>query len=593
MMSWTLAVIIICILLALFFSWQEIIRADKRRLALRLFAIYIALAALACIALPVSYNSTTNMADGSDAILLTEGFVKDSIPANTPVFTTEKSIRDSYPKATLISSVAVLTRHQPAYKKIKISGYGLAADELGQLNNLPISYYAPAPPAGIQVVNWAAQIKTGHKLIIQGKYHNTATGPVQLLLKGLNTTLDSVTVKPGTNNFELSTTPKLTGRVVYQLLALNGNDTLSNDNVPVQIEATKPARVLMLNASPNFETRFLKNWLGQNGYAVASRALISQNKSAEEFVNINKLNLQHLSAGVLDKFDLVIGDLSALKALSAADASALKQQVTQKGLGIIVRADSSDKASSWFERDFPVTTLALKDQLSVALSLQNQKAKTARLNIDPSFIGNRANTQTLVTDAQNRGLAGITIAGAGKLSFTTLNHTYNWILAGNQPDYAALWSLLIGQAARKQLPGQNLNVVSAVPTVHRPVQLQLQGATTVSALINGTPAPAVQDANVPYEWTMKYWPQKTGWQQVNVSNTITQWWYNYPENDWKTLKNLQKIKINQEFSTLNNNKDVVTKQIQQTVKIEVPKIWFYIFLLVACTFLWIERKFST
>jgi len=591
-MNWTLAVIIICTLLALLFSWQEIRRADKRRLILRLLAIWIALASLACIALPVSYNRTTNIADGSDAILLTDGFVKDSIPAKTPVFTTEKAIQKSYTKATLISSVEVLINHKPAFKQVKILGYGLNADELKQIHGLPVSYNAPALPAGIQSINWAAKLKTGDRLTIQGKYH-TADNPVKLLLKGLNTSLDSVIIKPGTSEFELSTAPKLAGRVVYQLLALAGNDTLSNDNVPVQIEVAKPARVLMLNASPNFETRFLKNWLGENGYAVASRALISQNKSAEEFVNLDKMNLRHLSAGVLDKFDLVIGDLSALKALPPADASALKQQVTQKGLGIIVRADSSDKAASWLERDFPVTTLALKDQLSMALSLQNQKTKTARLNIDPSFIGNHTNTQTLVTDAQNRALASVTIAGAGKLSFTTLNHTYNWLLAGDQQDYAALWSLLIGQSVRKQAPVQNLKVVSTVPTVNQPVQLQLQGATAQgSMLVNDQQISTVQDAGVPYEWNLDYWPQKTGWQQANFGNTTTQWWYNYAQNEWNTLKKLQKIKINQEFSISNQKKGVVTKQIQQTVKIEIPKIWFYMFLLVACTFLWIERKFS-
>ncbi|MDT3404619.1 hypothetical protein [Mucilaginibacter terrae] len=591
-MNWTLAVIIICTLLALLFTWQEIRRADKRRLVWRLLAIWISLGALACIILPVSYSSKTNIADNSDAILLTDGFNKDSLPPATPVYTTDKAIQSSYSKAKLISSLDELTNHQPAFKQVKIVGYGLSEDELKQLNGLHIAYTAPSAPAGIQAVNWVGKIKTGEPLQVQGRYNNDIEKPVSLILKGLNTTLDSAIIPAGTSAFQLSTVPKPTGRVVYQLLALSGNDTLSNESIPVQIEPAKPVKVLMLNAAPNFETRFLKNWLGENGYAVASRALISQNKSSEEFVNIDKMNLQHLSAGVLDKFDLVIGDLSAFKSLPPADAGAFRNQVTQKGLGVIVRADSSDKAASWLQRDFPVTTMAIKDQLSVPLTLQNQKAKTAKLNIDPSYISYRNNTQVLASDAQNHELAGITLAGAGKLAFTTLNHTNTWLLSGNKTDYTALWTLLIGQSARKSASVQSWKA-DAIPTVNEPVKLLFQGsAIPGSSLINDEVNNSAQNAAIPYQWQNTYWPQKAGWQQAKAGNNTTEWWYNYSKSEWNSLKKMQKIKINKDFAANQTQKQTVTKQIQETQDIEVPKIWFYMILLVACTFLWIERKFA-
>jgi len=592
-MNWTLSVIIICVILALLFSWQEFARPDRRLLTWRLLAIWLALAALACIALPISYNGQVPVADQSNAVLLTEGFSKDSMPNNAQVFTTDKAIHKSYAKATLIGSPEELANRKPALKQVKILGYGLAADELKQLSGLTVSYTAPAAPAGIQSISWPGTLKTGDALNIQGTFKNNEAKPITLLLKGLNTSLDSVVLPANrTTAFQLGTLPKPTGRVVYQLLAFLGTDTLASENLPIQIKATKPVKVLMLNTSPDFETRFLKNWLSENGYAVAARAVISKDKISAEYVNIDKINLQRLSAGMLDKFDVVVGDLSALKSLSPAESATLWQQVTQKGLGVIIRADSSDKAASWLQRDFPVNTIAAKQQLSVPLILQNQKSKTAKLNIDPSYISYRNNTQTLVTDAQNHELAGTSLAGAGRLAFTTLNHTYTWLLNGNRQDYASLWSLLINKSARKPLPAQSWKIASDIPAVNESVEIMLQSANAPSNIkVNGENITTVQNSLVPYEWISTYIPKKQGWQTVNTNNTEPYWWYNGKNKDWKSLKFLQKTTLTKEFLKNQENKSSVTKQIQQTVKIEVPKIWFYLILLASCTFLWVERKF--
>jgi hypothetical protein len=592
-MNWTLSVIIICIVLALLFIWQEFTRPDKRRLGWRVLAVMLAVAALACLALPVSYNGRVPVADQSDAVLLTEGFSKDSIPTNKPVFTTDKAIRKSYTKAIWISSVQELAYRKPALKQVKIMGYGLNEDELQQFGPLVISYNAPAAPDGIQSIGWPGKLKTGETFTVQGQFKNTHTKLVKLLLKGLDTPLDSVNIVAGkTTGFQLSTMPKPTGRVVYNLLALAGTDTLMAESLPVEIVPTKPIKVLMLNTSPDFETRFLKSWLGENGYSVAARAIISQNKISEEYMNMDKMSLQRLSAGTFGQFDLVVGDLSALKSLSSAEGSALRQQVTQKGLGVIVRADSSDKATSWLQRDFPVNTVALKDQLNVPLVLQNQKNKTAKLNIDPTYIAYRNNTQVLVTDAAQHELAGTTLAGAGKLVFTTLNHTHTWLLAGNKTDYALLWSLLINKSARKLPPVQSWKIASALPSVHEPVQLVLQNASAPSNMIvNGQPVAPAQNPAIPYEWKSTYWPLKTGWQMASFSNGIVAWWYNYQKNSFSTLKSLKKIATTQNFVKNSLSKPSVTKQIQQNLKIEVPKTYFYLILLATCTFLWVERKF--
>ncbi|HEY0244362.1 MAG TPA: hypothetical protein VGC01_02265 [Mucilaginibacter sp.] len=592
-MNWTISVILICVLLAIFTIWIEYRRDNRSRLAWRILASIIAIVALACIALPITYLTETKTTGDNDAVLLTENYSADSIShaGYKMIFTTDKAIKKAYPKATLLSNIQDINNIHPAIKQLHILGYGLDEYELQQLNHIPVIYNAPSIPAGISAINWPGQLKAGELLQVQGSYNNTLSQPVKLLLKGLNTSMDSVNIPAGkSTSFELATLPKVTGRVAYTFLALNGKDTLEKGSVPVTIEAAKPIKILLLSASPDFETKFLKNWLGQNGYVVASRAAISKDKTSQDFVNMEKEQLDHLSAALLNKFDVVVGDLSTLKSLSPAENAALKQQVDQNGLGIVIRADSSGKATSWLQNDFGVNTVSAKTA-AVPLLLQGQKNKTAPLSVDPTYIADRNNIQNLVFDNQNHILAATTLSGQGKLVFTTLRNTYTWMLAGSNNDYSALWSLLINKAARKLPPAANWAVTSPIAGVNEPVTAQLQSsATPVQITIDHAVVSPVQNALTAYEWNYNYWPQIAGWHQINSNEKNSFWWYAYPKNNWNMLRNSKKIADTKKYSDNRNAITTVTKQIHQKVPIEVSKMYFYLLLLACITFLWVEKK---
>jgi hypothetical protein len=61
--------------------------------------------------------------------------------------------------------------------------------------------------------------------------------------------------------------------------------------------------------------------------------------------------------------------------------------------------------------------------------------------------------------------------------------------------------------------------------------------------------------------------------------------YTYAQKDWKTVQDAEKLSATKKYANTHKIGDIVTKQIQQKVRIDVPKIYFYILLLVACTFL--------
>ncbi|NCD71467.1 hypothetical protein [Mucilaginibacter agri] len=595
-MTWNYTILLVCLVLAIFAVWREIQRESKRNLALRIVAVLCSIGALACIALPITYQHELRLEDENQVVLLTDGYNADSvIDADARVYTISKKIKKDYPKATLLASVSEISDLKPAVTSVQVLGYGLSADELAQLHNLPVKFHPTIPPAGISAVSWNTQVKSGEKLSVQGTFANTTGKAVKLTLKGLGTTADSTFIAANTTaTFDLNTTPKHTGRAVYRLISTSDADTLANESVPFEITAVKPLKVLMLAAAPNFEDKFLKNWLSANGYGVAVRSMISKDKFSQEFVNVEQQSLQHLTTGLLDKFDIVLSDLDVLKNLNSAESAALKQEVQQKGVGIIVRADSTTHSNFWLQQNFPVNKVSSAGQVISSLKLQGHDGTTSKTLLDPVYIVAQNFTQPLVTDQQNHIMASSGLIGSGREIFTTLTSTHSWMLGGDEADYTALWSLLISKAAKHVPAAEEWSVVNNVASVNNNTKLQVEtGVANPEIKINQTNISTERQAHLPFAWQADYWPSHVGWQQVQQGSGMPHWWFAYPQQEWAGLKYRALLKESNAYATNHHNGVSVTKQIQQKVQVPVSKIYFYVLLLLACTYLWAEGKFSS
>lgn len=583
--NWSYIVIGTCILLAAFLLWNEFRRASKANLIWRLAAVVLAVAMLAGIALPLKYNSEVKVSADNKTILLTKGFDADSLKdlEGAQILTMDAAVKKDYPKTTLIRGVQQID----TTRQLHVYGHGLSTYQLDQLGNMPAIFHPAKPADGVANISWNATLKAGEQLRVQGKYHNTSAQKVQLILRGLNTVLDTTTIKPNsTSEFELVTVPKATGRVVYTLQSIADEDTLTQGSIPLQVDPVKPLRVLMLAASPDFETKFLKNWMGEQGYAVASRSAISKDKFTSEYVNVARFPLDRLSIATLKKFDVVIGDLSILNNLSGKESAALKQEVTDGGLGVIVRADSSGK-TSWLQTQSP--TRQVGKDVPAYLSMNGNRSGQ-KLSVGAHTIIFKNGTQTLVTGPQNQELAGSALSGSGKVVFTTLADTYSWMLNGNRQDYSVLWSALVSSAARKDTALVTTIHTQSIPYLNSPAQLAVSPGSRGMAL-NDTAVAPVQNSAIPFEWSADYWPTETGWQSIAQGNKKT-WWYAYKKRDWQGVNAAAKTAATARYASLHPVAGNVTKQIQQKVRIDVPKIYFYMLLLAACTFLWIENKLS-
>ncbi len=435
---------------------------------------------------------------------------------------------------------------------------------------------------GIQAASWQRRISAGAALRLQGRYNNNSPAPVKLLLTGFSERLDSVTIPPRRQRpFELTARPRHIGRAVYTLLAF-AEDTLAKEPVPVEVLPVRPLKVLMLAASPDFENKFLANWLSDNGYIVAMRTTISRNKYSYTFLDTARFPLERITPAVLTAFDLLVADAAALAALSGPELGALRAQVSEKGLGIILRADSGIAARNFYDRGFALSPAADKNERALSLQIVGSTMSANLLTAPAAYLRPAPGLQPLVWGPQQQILTGSSLYGTGRLVCNTLPNTYAWVLAGKPEPYQTLWSLLIQQAARPAPLQDQWRTGPAFPLIRTAVPLHLETARPgPRATVQDAALALAQDAILPFRWEGIYWPQQAGWQVASSPGGDSAWWYAFDEKDWRQLAAKERAQVEGRRAIA-----VTGENLRR-----VPPVYFLLLLMLGVIFLWVEEKF--
>ncbi|HQS52970.1 MAG TPA: hypothetical protein PLN99_13850, partial [Daejeonella sp.] len=239
-------------------------------------------------------------------------------------------------------------------------------------------------------------------------------------------------------------------KAVYALIGITEKDSILNENVPVFVQVQAPLKVLILSSSPDFENKFLKNWLFENQYSIAVRSAISKSKFSTEFLNSTRINLDRITPSVLENFDVLISDPNELSALSRAENQAIQNQLSN-GMGLIMIADSIPEAEGFFNRIFETKALVRADEKTISLSWDDYNTKKMSLGLSGSFrILPKDGNQALVMDDKANIIVSSKLSGRGRILLSSITDTYTWILGNDLKSYSSYWSELIGNVARKK-----------------------------------------------------------------------------------------------------------------------------------------------
>jgi len=581
-------IILVCIAVAGFLTFKEFKRNDKSRLIWRWVASVLMVACFALLIIPISY-SVKKQEPAGVINLLTDGTTLDTIATikdtkydlDSTLFPIRKNQKINH-----IADLAYYLKEHPNIKKINIYGHGLGENELKTLKEKQVSFHPAMVPSGVISASWQNKLKVSESLKVQGIYHNGSNEMVKLKLYGMGTSLDSVSVRPNSQfNFSLINKPKQIGKAVFNLIAIQGNDTISVEPVPFEVENKQPINVLILASFPDFEYKFLKKWLYENQYAVALRSQISKNKYSTDFLNMKTVNVNQLNQALLKNMDLVVIDEEELAAIPASDRSSIYNAV-DNGMGLIIRVTNPESKNNDQYEVLP--------NIEKPLSLRStDNLKFSDLSFKQTlFLKSGVNNQPLITDETGKIVVNSRLSGMGKILTSTFSSTYQWQLAGKQFDYTSFWSLLFAKSLRKKIEAQSFTIIPQFPSVDEKtrVMVSLADGKVPNISIDSVNISPRQNMEIPFEWDGVYWSKKLGWQSISI-NQKTENIYFYRKTDWKSAKNFIKLNNTTNFAANQPLKTVVDDKIEYLTTESVNKWWFFVGFLLTISFLWYEQRF--
>ncbi len=592
------------LLLALFWlggMYLEIKRMNPQRRLARVLIFSLACLALLLLILKPAYRQAEKT---PIAVLLTPDYQEENLDSlsqrkdSLRIFYLEEDRESLTEQGETIASLTVLPKMAPRLRQLYVLGKGVPAYELPFLDHYDTYFLANQEVKGLSSFVFPENGKVDEPLTLAGTYHPKQKDSLWLYLKNPGGTADSVLcVNQDTIYFSLTDRPKEAGKFLYQFVVKNAKDEiLQKEIIPLKIAEKTIFKVLVLNSSPQFETKYLKNWLAESGYPVVIQTQISKNKYKEEFLNQSPTSFA-LNTSFLQKQDLLICDAAYLGSLDAYALGQIRQAV-EEGLGLLIQLGERANSALPLLQSFGFQLLPLA-RTEATLAGQNfDLSGKIELETAPYRFVKKVGIQGLTQAENGETLAAAQIWGWGQIGVSLLAQTYPMQLQEQTDLYAAYWTRILNVLARASNRAYDWQVASSPILQHAPTIITLNSSQTPSEI--KVQAPSGQETNLysrqsPHlseHWQVQFWPREIGWHQLYLAEDSTSSWSFYVQAPaaWRELRHNRRLQTNLWWQ-LGRTKTNPTGENIAYLRLQIIPPWvFYLIFLVAVGLLWIETK---
>lgn len=585
--------IVAAVLLCSFLIYKEWKRQNRARLLLRILSIILLVGSLLFLVIPITYQFTRTT-NTKKLLLLTKGF-ENKLSKTERYFTLDSSVLQQVgsKRVKYLPDLPYYLRTHPEVSGLNVFGYGLSSDDLSNLRELSYEFQAAPEPSGFISVSWPNQVPLSSALNVQGVYDNKGNTPIQLLLEGAGSRLDSTTIAASQKtSFSLSTRPQQLGNAIYHLTVKRDDKQLTTEKIPFRTIEVPKMRIMVLASSPDFEFKFLRNWLFEDKYPAYFRTRISKDKFSTEQLNTAAKQAENFHASMFKEFDLIIADDEELAALPPSERATLNSRVSD-GMGLLLRISEAKPVSS-FGKLFLINAAVDSITTSIVPVITGDANKLKAIPASqPLFVEADPAKVSLVENAKGKILISSKLYGTGKIAATTISSTYSWMLAGASADYAKYWSHIINKTARKIEKKLIWQVKPQFPVTKEQGSIAFQtktGSVLPKFTINKELRSTQQHPLLPFYWQSFGKMDHPGWNEFKVDDHASEEFFVYKPEDWTTVKLHGRLTENTAFAGCHNKDN--TKQVDLTEKVteEVSKWWFFGLFLISISFLWLEAK---
>ncbi|MCC8616594.1 carboxypeptidase regulatory-like domain-containing protein, partial [Xanthomonas vesicatoria] len=333
-----------------------------------------------------------------------------------------------------VPDLATALRRNPATARVVVHGDGLPARDRDGLAGVAVQA-ALGPPVRGLVAAWApAAVAPGQLVAITAQVQGVANAQVDLLdPSGQRVDRGRPDARGQVRLHGLAKAP---GQVLF---ALQLRDAAGGDqgrlDVPVQIAAVPPARVLLLAGAPQPEFKYLRRWASDAGLAARSQVSVSAGLQLGDAVSLDAASLDRLDVLVLDTRRLLAMPTPQRQAVSAAIA---------RGLGVLVQAaDPADAATRTALGALGLPVTGGEVSTAVALVPAGMPADARAQTAPPPL--QRRNLQPQDSDAviaarasDGAALGWWRSVGRGRIGVSVVQDSYTLVLAGQRALHAQL-----------------------------------------------------------------------------------------------------------------------------------------------------------
>lgn len=569
---WFWQIVIIILAIWLVFIWKERTKIGKRSFYVNCTVAFIALLSLALLALK---PTTKNLNKSFKAVILTNGFNDIQLD----------SLKKVYKKMTVYNykENQTLIPKEEKPETVFVLGNGLQYYDLWQLDSINTIYIGGSTLKGISQFKYNIENTVGNDAKFSGQYLQPAKGYKLLLADPTGRALDSIIL---TNNyvqdFQLTTNLKVKGEFVYQLIEKDSLDNIINQEpLPLIVQERELLNVLIVNASPSFETKYLKNYLAESGYKILVRSRLTKDRYKYEYFNMDSKPRISFTQESLKFYDLVIIDVLSLNSLSNSAKNTLETSIKEDGLGIFIQpgANIYNSHNNWYSFNF---TSDNQNTTSLGISTKSSISKY------PFVFKNHISIEPVLSDNSNI-LSAYKRFEIGRIGTSVLQNTFELQLKGDHQLYKQVWSKIIESISKKDIPSVKWNSNSQIAYQNEPFNFKLR---TIEAnpiiTTQGYQIPMKRDINIESLWEGITYPKKIGWNTINIKqdSTNTFKYFVTDNTHWQSVKTFNTIKTNKKYFEANNWSGIKTNTLYKPIH----PLWFFVIFIICIGYLWLEPK---
>ena len=569
--EWWIPVCMGTVILYACFLWKEWLERQRGKMLLNSIVAFVSLLALALIVLEPMREVEINDRQG---LLLTDGYdeaKKDSLIELYP----EITVLDYHPERSIRTELDLLT-------SVFVLGNGMKAFDFWQLKNLPTVFVPNEITTGISKLKYSKSLVLGDEMGVSGIYANPPQRTFLVLEDPAGNGLDSIRLETNSKvGFSLRTNPKVSGNYKYVLTEKDSTGVVKKtEPLPVQISEKNTLRVLILNDFPTFETKYLKNFLADNGHEVIVRSQLTKGKYKFEYFNSKRIPIYQITDEILNDFNLVIVDADTYYGFGTTVKKRIEKHITANGLGLFLQP-----TNVLFRRNANSSYFHFSSDGVHETTLGNSKSILEKY----PYVFDQEFAQQPIALGASIPIAAYKQFGLGRVATMTVQNSYQLVLDGNENEYERFWTQLLDRTMNQGEAAVEWEAVTAFPRINEPFDFTLRTNLDDFKVMkeDSSSVGMIQNSQISTLYSGTTYPKTVGWNALIIaSDSAANFsFYVMDSTDWKSLEISKSISANQrEFQkAINKNRTVLVDR-------PISMLWFYIPFLFGIGWLWLVPK---